>query len=80
MDPDRISISIGRKINLGNYESYDFHVSYSSDRVDDEDNDALYQRVSVQVQSWATQEEYKALSLAKTPPKGKKELRLPPST
>lgn len=29
--PDRISVSIGRKVNIGNYESVDFHVSLSSD-------------------------------------------------
>jgi len=29
--PDRVSYSFGRKLNLGNYESADFHISYSTD-------------------------------------------------
>ena len=29
--PDRISVSIGKKINTGNYESVDLHVSISTD-------------------------------------------------
>lgn len=29
--PDRISYSMGRKLNMGNYESCDFHISYSTD-------------------------------------------------
>jgi hypothetical protein len=28
---DRLSYSFGMKINLGNYESADFHISYSTD-------------------------------------------------
>lgn len=28
---DRVSVSYGRKINLGNYESVDVHVGYSTD-------------------------------------------------
>lgn len=31
MEPDRISYSAGMKVNIGNYESADFHVSMSSD-------------------------------------------------
>lgn len=31
MTPDRISYSFGMKVNMGNYESADFHVSYSTD-------------------------------------------------
>ncbi len=65
--PDRVSVSIGRKINLGNYESYDFHVSYSSDLEHSESIDAGYQRVTRQVQKFVDQEEYKALRLAKSP-------------
>lgn len=33
----RINVSLGRKINVGNYESMDFHVSDSRDLGDDED-------------------------------------------
>lgn len=29
--PNRISYSFGMKVNLGNYESADFHISLSSD-------------------------------------------------
>ncbi|NBW99425.1 hypothetical protein EBR03_07620 [bacterium] len=31
MEQDRISYSAGMKVNIGNYESADFHVSMSSD-------------------------------------------------
>jgi hypothetical protein len=79
MEPNRISVSLGRKINLGNYESYDFHVSYSSDVGCEESNDEAYQRVTEQVQSWANQEEYKAIRLrdSRSKPKTTGELRLP---
>lgn len=30
-NPDRVSYSFGMKVNMGNYESADFHVSYSTD-------------------------------------------------
>ena len=30
-EQDRVSYSFGMKINLGNYESADFHISYSTD-------------------------------------------------
>ena len=34
--PDRVSYSFGMKVNMGNYESADFHVSYSTDVNEDE--------------------------------------------
>jgi len=33
----RINVSLGRKINTGNYESMDFHASDSRDVADEED-------------------------------------------
>lgn len=30
-NPDRLSFSFGAKINMGNYESQDYHISMSSD-------------------------------------------------
>lgn len=30
-EPERINVSLGRKYNVGNYESVDLHVSFSRD-------------------------------------------------
>lgn len=70
---DRISLSIGRKINLGNFESYDFHVSFSSDIDPGEGKREAYKRVRRQVKVWADGEEYNAIRLrdkGKSPPPG----------
>jgi hypothetical protein len=50
---DRISYSFGAKINIGNYQSIDFHVSYSSDVKEDEKADSAYSRVKKYVESKA---------------------------
>jgi hypothetical protein len=50
---DRVSYSFGAKINIGNYQSIDFHVSYSSDVKDDEKADSAYGRVKKYVESKA---------------------------
>ena len=79
MELDRISISYGRKINLGNYESADTHVSYSSDLREDESFTQAYQRVvSICRAELAAQEEYiRSMGVAVTPPKPRQDLRLP---
>lgn len=46
IQPDRLSVSYGRKINLGNYESADVHMSYSSDINDGESIEAAEARIS----------------------------------
>lgn len=54
---ERISYSQGRKINLGNFESLDFHYSYSADidpRLDVEDFKKYVQGV---VSVWCDQRE-----------------------
>ncbi len=43
---DRISYSEGRKINLGNYESMDYHISYSTDVQPDETPHQAFLRAS----------------------------------
>ena len=35
-EPDRVNYSFGMKVNMGNYESSDFHISYSTDVKEDE--------------------------------------------
>lgn len=48
---DRISFSLGRKINLGNYESQDVHISYSSDCNEGESIKDAHKRVSAVVKA-----------------------------
>ncbi len=50
---DRISYSFGAKINIGNYQSIDFHISYSSEVKPDEKTDTAYSRVKKYVESKA---------------------------
>lgn len=42
---DRVNYSFGHKVNLGNYESADFHISYSSDVKADETPEKALNRV-----------------------------------
>ena len=46
---DRISYSEGVKINIGDYESRDIHISYSSDIQKDETFNKAFLRVSKKV-------------------------------
>lgn len=43
--PDRVSVGMGFKRNLGNYQSMDVHISYSSDALQNEGADDLLRRV-----------------------------------
>lgn len=44
-ESDRVNFSFGMKVNLGNYESADFHMSLSSDVRDDESPEQALERV-----------------------------------
>lgn len=55
-EPDRINYSFGMKVNLGNYESADFHISLSSDLKEGETEDEAYERVRKFVQDKAEEE------------------------
>jgi len=50
----RISVSIGQKVNLGNYESRDYHFSLSMDCIDGTDEDIRLQKEVAlgQVKAW----------------------------
>ena len=43
--PDRVSVGMGFKRNMKNYQSMDIHISYSSDALSEEDADKLLDRV-----------------------------------
>lgn len=43
-EPDRINYSFGMKVNMGNYESTDFHISFTTDVKEDETKEQAYQR------------------------------------
>lgn len=43
--PNRVSVGMGFKRNLGNYQSMDVHISLSSDAKQGEDDEALLRRV-----------------------------------
>ena len=43
---DRVVLGLGRKLSDGNYGSWDFHFSYSSDVEKDETLDQAVERVS----------------------------------
>ena len=64
-DPDRVSYSFGMKINVGNYESKDFHVSLTSDIRDGETTEKALDRVRHEVEKYA-QECHKRLSVKET--------------
>jgi hypothetical protein len=49
--PDRISVSLGRKINLGDYNLSDVHISYSSDINPEETIEQAEKRISTVVQT-----------------------------
>lgn len=44
-EPDRLSYSFGLKLNIGNYQSADFHVNYSSDVKDGETIQQAFKRI-----------------------------------
>ena len=48
---DRVSFSQGRKLNVGNYESIDIHVSYSTDVSSEESPEEAIQRAAKVVKS-----------------------------
>jgi hypothetical protein len=48
---DRVSVAFGRKVNVGNYESVDFHFSYSTDVRHDETADMALHRARAFVTS-----------------------------
>jgi hypothetical protein len=64
--PDRVSISLGQKINLGNYQSLDFHFSYSTDLVDGETPDDAKKRAESLVLTWAKEASIKYSTKKKT--------------
>ncbi len=49
----RISVSFGRKINLGNFESMDVHFSISEDVNEGETKEEVARRNYAQVKAWA---------------------------
>jgi len=56
MENDRVSVSLGQKINMGNYESLDFHYSYSTDVQEGETATDAARRARKEVSSWASKE------------------------
>ncbi len=46
---ERVSVSLGKKINCGNYESVDIHYSYSTDLLDSETPQAAFKRAEEEV-------------------------------
>jgi len=54
---DRVSYSFGLKLNIGNYQSLDFHLSYSTDRREDETAEEAYERCRMFVET-KSEEEY----------------------
>ena len=56
---DRVSYSFGLKLNIGNYQSLDFHMSYSTDVKDGENEDVAMDRARKFVQR-KIDEEYDA--------------------
>lgn len=43
-DPDKVNYSYGMKINMGNYESADFHISLTTDVKEGETLKQAYER------------------------------------
>jgi len=60
---DRVSYSFGMKINIGNYQSVDFHLSYSTDVKDGETREDAMERATEFVQAKADKEYEKYESL-----------------
>jgi len=54
--PDRISYSLGMKINMGNYESADLHVGLSSDVREGETQESAMKRIKKFVEAQAEKE------------------------
>ena len=53
---DRVSYSFGLKLNIGNYQSLDYHMSYSTDVKDGETPDVAMERARTFVQQKADEE------------------------
>lgn len=62
---DRVNYSFGHKVNLGNYESADFHISYSSDVKEDETPEEALERVRKFVEGQAEEKLDELRSVAK---------------
>jgi hypothetical protein len=45
MESDRLSYSFGMKVNMGNYQSADFHINFSSDVAEGETPSAAFARI-----------------------------------
>jgi hypothetical protein len=56
MEQDRLSYSFGVKMNIGNYQSVDFHISYSSDVKEGETPDKALTRIKKYVEAKVEQE------------------------
>lgn len=61
--PDRVSYSFGMKINIGNFQNVDFHLSYSTDCKEGETKEDAMERAGAFVESEADKEyeKYKLL-------------------
>jgi len=62
---DRVSYSESVKVNIGDYESRDIHISYSSDVGKDEDFNSAFIRVSKKVKKRLEICEYKIRNAVK---------------
>lgn len=56
MEADRLSYTFGVKMNIGNYQSADFHVSYSSDVKSGETPDKAFSRIKKYVEQKVEEE------------------------
>ena len=54
--PDRISYSLGGKVNTGNYENVDYHVGMSSDVRDGETPEKALRRIKKFIEEQADKE------------------------
>jgi vacuolar-type H+-ATPase subunit D/Vma8 len=50
MEADRLSYSFGVKVNIGNFQNVDLHISYSSDVKSDESLDNAFKRIKKYVE------------------------------
>lgn len=63
-ESDRISYAFGMKINCGNYESADFHISFSSDVQSEETPHEAFKRIQKFVET-AAEEKLEELTAMK---------------